>query len=123
MSNEMRKYIDTFAEFQAKRKQSEVIVSYDCSQIHNDFANKLRSILRDTYESERITLSNYKIGKLLTFDEIDTLKQKILEAFSQSLITEAKQEIRTVVSIITPSENQFVIDEIIDEPVEEGNDL
>ncbi len=119
MSKEMRRYIDTFEEFLAKRKQFEVIVSYDCSQIHNNFANKLRTILRDNYDSQEITLSNYRIGKLLTFDEIDALKKEILDAFSGSApITEAKREKKTVVSIIVPSENQFVIDEIINEPVD-----
>ncbi|MFD2035471.1 hypothetical protein ACFSKL_11755 [Belliella marina] len=118
MSKQMRKYIDTFEEFRAKRKQFEVIVSYDCSQIHNNFANKLRAILRNNYGSQEITLSNYRIGKLLNFDEIDSLKKEILESFSESApITEAKREKKTVVSIIVPSENQFVIDEIINEPV------
>jgi len=114
----MRRSIDNFAKFAEKRKQSEVIVSYDCSQIHRSFAVDLRTLLKGKYNSSQITLSNYIIGGLLTFDEIDILKKEILGLFSDALITEGVREKRTVVSVIIPSENQFFIDEIINEPVE-----
>lgn len=115
MSKEMRKYIDAFGEFLAKRKKFEVIVSYDCSQIHNSFANQLRSILHDDYDIQEITLSNYKVGRLLTIDELDTLREKIVKAFSDSMITEGRREKRTVVSLIVPCETQFIIDQVINE--------
>ena len=116
MSKEMRKYLDTFSEFMEKRKRLEVIVSYDCSDIHDPFSKKLHDFLKNDHKSEELTKSNYKIGSMLTIPEIDKLIENIKKLFAESTeISEAKREKRTVVKIITPSENQFIINEIINE--------
>ena len=117
MSTEMRKYIDTFKDFFENRKTMEVIVSYDCSDIHRPFGEKLLEFLKsEKYSSEEITMSNYKIGKMLTIQEIECLKAEIIQLFNDSMIvTEGRREKRTIVKLITPIETQFVIDEIINE--------
>ena len=112
----MRKHMDSFSEFMEKRKRFEVIVSYDCSDIHDPFADKLRAFLNKEHQSDQLTKSNYKISTMLTIPEIDTLIEGIKKLFKESIqISESKQEKRTIVKIITPSENQFIINEIINE--------
>ena len=114
MSKEMKKYIETFNEFLEKRKTMELIVSYDCSDINGTFSANLLNLLKKNYKSEEITMSNYKIGKMLTFSEIDKLKKEIIKLFKESTqITEEKRMKRTIVKLITPIETQFIIDEII----------
>lgn len=117
MSKEMRKYLDTFNEFFEKRKTMELIVSYDCSDLHKPFGDKLLELLKsDEYNGDEITMSNYKIGRMLTFLEIDILKEKILSLFSDAAqISEARREKRTIVKLITPMDTQFIIEEIISE--------
>lgn len=118
MGTEMRKYIDTFEDFIENRKTIEVIISYDCSDIHKPFREKLLEFLKSNYCIEEITMSNYKIGKMLTIQEIDDLKTDIIKLFNSStILAERHKEKRTIVTLITPIDSQFVIDEIINENV------
>lgn len=112
----MRKHIDLFREFLEKQKMMEVIVSYDCSDKDDSFGGKIHDLLIDQYKSDFVTKSNYKIGRQLTFNEIGNLKQEIWKLFEEcQSLNEGKREKRTIVSIITPHENQFIIDVIINE--------
>lgn len=117
MSIEMRKYIDNLKEFVEKGKKVEVIISYDCSEIHKPFGDNLLDLLKsEFYNSEEITMSNYRIGKLLTIAQIDILKDEILNLFKTSQkLTEAIRYKKSIVKIITPVETQFMIEEIINE--------
>lgn len=118
MSTEMRIYIDKFKDFFENRKAVEVIISYDCSDIHNSFREKLLEFLKSDYCIEEITMSNYKIGKMLTIQEIEKLKLEIIKLFKDStIVSEGQKEKRTIVTLITPIDSQFVIDEIINENV------
>jgi len=113
---EMRKYIDTFSQFSDKKRITEVIVSYDCSEIlHKYFGDKLLDFLKEDYDVEMVTKSTYKIARKLSFSEIDKLKKEILELFTKTTksILESTKEKRTVVTVVTPSENQFIFEEII----------
>jgi len=57
MNEDIRKNINKFKEFELK----EVIISYDCSDIHNPFSAKLLDLLKSKYEAVIITKSNYKL--------------------------------------------------------------
>lgn len=115
MNKEMRKHIDMFNEFFESKKRLQVIVSYDCSNIHKPFGEKLLELLRnEKYSSERVTLSNYLVGKALSLTEIDTLKQEILFLFNDTaILSESRDEKITIVKIITPLNSEFIIDDII----------
>jgi hypothetical protein len=117
MSKEMRKYIDSYKEFLENKKMMEVIVSYDCSEMHKPFGDEILKLLRnEKYHCDVITLSNYKISRLLTIPEIELLKKEIIDLFNEcAILQEVKRSKRTVVKIIIPYENQFIIDELLNE--------
>lgn len=114
MSEKMRKYIDDVSEYIEKRRTMEVIVSYDCSDIHHPFGSRLLSLLRDDYNSIEITQSNYKIGQMLNITQIAALKQEISNLFEEVLNESVRQK-RTVVKLIIPLETQFIIEEVINQ--------
>lgn len=116
MSTEMRKHIDMVNEFFEKHEMIQVIVSYDCSNIHKPFSEKLLAILRENYNSSQITFSNYLVGKKLSLTRIDELKNTIIDLFEQTQqLNESRDEKQTVVKIITPVNSDFLIEEIINE--------
>lgn len=116
-AEKMKSYIDSFNEALKKNIMFEVIISYDCSDMHKPFGKNLLNLLNNEfYNSEEITMSNYKIGKLLNVAQIDVLKKDVLDLFNDSqVITEVKRNKRTIVKIITAKETRFIIDEIINE--------
>lgn len=116
MSTEMRKHIDMFNEFFEKHEMIQVIVSYDCSNIHKPFSEKLLDILQSSYNSSQITLSNYLIGKKLSLTGVDELKNRIVGLFQQTQqLNESRDGKQTIVKIITPVNSDFLIEVIINE--------
>ena len=112
MPKDIRKDIDKFKEFILK----EVIISYDCSDIHNPFCTKLLDLLKNKYEAILVTKSNYKLKKELSSNEIEEIKTEIKNIFEESqLLAETNQTKQTIVKLIIPNNSKFDIVEIINE--------
>ena len=112
MNNDIRKDIDKFKEFIIK----EVIISYDCSDIHNPFCAELLDLLKNKYEAIFITKSNYKLKEELSSSEIEVIKTEIKNIFEDSKsLTEGNQIKQTIVKLIIPNNSKFDIVEIINE--------
>lgn len=119
MPKEIRNHIDSFEEFSDKGKKTEVIVSYDCSEIHKKFEADLLYLLKSKYKCQKITLSNYKIGKSLSTSEIIKLEKEIKKLFDKvSLIVEGKRHKKTIVSLILANKYHFIIRSIIDQTID-----
>lgn len=96
-------------------KAKEVIISYDCTDEHDPFREKLLELIKSKkYEGKEITLSTYKIGKKLLENDITEFSKSISDLFD--LITEnTKRKKKTVVTLIYPDNTNLIAEEIIKE--------
>lgn len=114
----MRNYIDNFVEFSVKLRKVQVIISYDCSDIHDPFAERLRSLILEKYDGLLITKSNYLLGKEFSFTELESLDLEIKKVFEESqALREAVKTKQTKVIIIIPDGESFEALVSIDESI------
>lgn len=93
-------------------KSFDVIVTYDCSGKDDPFRTELLALLKSKkYTCEEITMSTYKIQRMLDKNEIETLKAEIRNLYN-SLLVESKKAKPTVVKIIIPNGDRLIIEEI-----------
>ena len=101
MAPEMFKYIENFEKFSKEIRKVDVIVSYDCSDKDDPFGDQLRNLIVSSYAGELITKSNYRLGKRLSFSELDILDKQIKKMFSDiGGLKESSRKKETVVVII-----------------------
>ena len=117
MSNNMRKIMDSFEDYQQNIKQREVVVSYDITAEYSKFRSDLLAIL-DNYGKEGLTMSTYKLGTKLNGKELENLISEIKEKFQEckAQITESNRYKKQVkVIIITSLDNTFFTETVVNE--------
>jgi hypothetical protein len=114
-TEEIRTWIDTFNEFEDRKKLFELLISYDCSNKHDPFRAKLRILLMDKMGSFEVNESLYKLPSKMNIEQIHDLASSIDKIFKEVLNEERNQETKTNVQFILPDGNSFKIDSIINE--------
>jgi hypothetical protein len=112
-TKEIRTWINTFNEFEERKKRFELLISYDCSNKHDPFRTKLRTLLVDKMESLEVNESLYKLPSKMNKEQICNLARSIDQIFKEVLNEETNQETKTNVQFILPDGNSFEIYSII----------
>jgi len=111
-TEETRKLIDNYEEFEKRNTRFELLVSYDCSNKHDPFRDKLRALLVDEKKSIEENESLYRLPKPLTISDIENLTTQIEKLF-ETILNENTSVSTTKVQFILPDKNSFNISTII----------
>lgn len=120
MSQDTRKMIDrvgNFAQFVGENKRKQLIISYDCSDIHDPFGDKLRELIIDKYHGDIRTKSTYLLNGWFNDEQLDEVVSTIKDLFEQTTgVSESARTKQTLVLGIIPNNDDFRIFEIVKAP-------
>ncbi|HET6244221.1 MAG: hypothetical protein H0V01_12785 [Bacteroidetes bacterium] len=112
---EIRTSIENFKKFEKDNKRFELLVSYDCSNKHDPFRERMRKLLVDDFKSTEQNESLYKLPTPKNMEEISNLANRITALFKEVLNEGSTQKSKTKVQFILPEGNLFDIYTILDE--------